>query len=346
MIKYLGSKRALLDPILDAVTELAPAGRVLDLFSGSARVSRALKQAGYAVVANDHNAYAATVARAQVEADREDWQAPAEAELARLQELADALPDEDDAEVEEDWFTCSYCRESRYFRPANGRRIARLREELARAGHPPLLEAVLLAALMEAADRVDSTVGVHMAYLKAWAPRARKSLELRPPELLPRPPAGPCQAWEREALDAACAFDGDLAYLDPPYNHHSYLGNYHLWETLVRWDEPETYGVARKRIDVRERKSPFNSKPRCAEALAAVLEALDGMPLVVSFSDEGFLDAEAMEALLGRHGRVERRSYEHRRYVGARIGIHDPAGRRVGAVSHVRNRERLFLVRP
>jgi adenine-specific DNA-methyltransferase len=34
------------------------------------------------------------------------------------------------------------------------------------------------------------------------------------------------------------------------------------------------------------------------------------------------------------------------RYVGARIGIHDPAGRRVGTVSHVRNSEVVFVCGP
>ena len=31
------------------------------------------------------------------------------------------------------------------------------------------------------------------------------------------------------------------------------------------------------------------------------------------------------------------------RYVGARIGIHNPSGERVGSVSHVRNREYVLI---
>ena len=34
------------------------------------------------------------------------------------------------------------------------------------------------------------------------------------------------------------------------------------------------------------------------------------------------------------------------RYVGARIGIHNPAGERVGTVSHVRNLEYLIVSGP
>ena len=44
----------------------------------------------------------------------------------------------------------------------------------------------------------------------------------------------------------------DLMYLDPPYNQHRYFTNYHVWETLVRWDEPEHYGIACKRVDARD----------------------------------------------------------------------------------------------
>ncbi|HLU36642.1 MAG TPA: hypothetical protein VKZ61_12800, partial [Thermomicrobiales bacterium] len=43
-------------------------------------------------------------------------------------------------------------------------------------------------------------------------------------------------------------------------------------------------------------------------------------------------------------GHVSRIDVDFRRYVGARIGIHNPAGVKVGRVSHVRNTEHLFLV--
>ena len=38
--------------------------------------------------------------------------------------------------------------------------------------------------------------------------------------------------------------------------------NYHVWETLVRWDSPETYGIACKRVDARDpaTMSAFNRK--------------------------------------------------------------------------------------
>jgi adenine-specific DNA-methyltransferase len=68
-------------------------------------------------------------------------------------------------------------------------------------------------------------------------------------------------------------------------------------------------------------------------------------PLVVSFNAEGFLTRGELVALLSTRGEVEVREFDHPRYVGARIGIHNPAGVKVGTVSHVRTTEHLFVVR-
>ena len=322
--------------ICEAVGTMLPSGTVLDLFSGTSRVGHALKDAGYRVVSNDVNQYAATLARCYVECDRAELATQAQHWIDQFQELPGAAS----------WFTQTYCEDSRFFKPENGARIEAIRNAIAAEKFPPQLEAVLLVSLMEAADRVDSTTGLQMAYLKSWAPRALKPLQLRLPDLLERPATGACEAWCSEAKDAAARFDGDLAYLDPPYNQHSYLGNYHIWETLVRWDQPEVYGVARKRMDCRERRSTFNSRPAFAGAFREVIEALSGKLMLISFSDEGYLKRSELEEILGAHGSVEVMERDHPRYVGARIGIHNQQGVKVGKVSHVKNREFLFLVRP
>ena len=74
MIKYIGSKRALLTQIASAIRgQLPEGGTVCDLFSGSARVGHTLKREGFRVWSNDHNAYAHVLATAYVQADRERW---------------------------------------------------------------------------------------------------------------------------------------------------------------------------------------------------------------------------------------------------------------------------------
>ena len=334
MIKYIGSKRALLAHILRAVGAAVPPGAtVLDLFSGTARVGHALKVAGYRVVANDHNAYAHTLATCYVQADAERWAETARRALADLARLP-GRPG---------WFTETYALRARYLHPANAERIEAMREAIAAMGAEPELEAILLTAQMEAADRVDSTAGLQMAYMKRWAPRALNPVELRMPRLLPRPAAGPCRAMAEEAEAAAAAVECDLAYLDPPYNQHSYLGNYHVWETLVRWDRPEVYGVACKRLDCRTRRSDFNSRRRIGPALRRTVAALNCPTLVVSFNDEGYLTREALLEILSARRHVRVIEIPYGRYVGAKIGIHNPKGEKVGTVGRLRNTEYLFI---
>jgi adenine-specific DNA-methyltransferase len=338
VIKYLGSKRTLLPTIVEAVRRAGDSPHtVLDLFSGTARVGHALKAAGCRVIANDHNAYAETLARCYVEADADDVLD----DVHRLVAEFNRLPGSPG------YVTETFCERSRFFQPKNGARIDAIREAIAAKHLSPDLEAVMLVSLMEAADRVDSTTGVQMAYLKSWAPRASNDLELRPPDVLPRAAHGKGRATGLDAADAAARFEADVAYLDPPYNQHSYLGNYHIWESLVRWDKPEVYGVACKRVDVRERQSAFNSRPGCAAALARVLAAVRAPVIVLSFNDEGAIDRATIESLLhglwNGSGRVTTIARPFRRYVGARIGNHNPRGEKVGTVSHVTNTEHLYV---
>lgn len=335
-IKYIGSKRTLIPGILEAIQSLRPDGTVLDLFSGTARVGHALKRAGYRVISNDYLACGETIARCYVQADAKDWLKDA----ARLVREFNKLPGAPG------YFTETFCEQSRYVHPKNGARVDAIREAIAAKGLDPELEAVLLVSLMEAADRVDSTTGLQMAYLKAWAPRAHNDLELRVPELLPRAASGKGEAHRLEAQDAAATLAADIAYLDPPYNQHSYLGNYHVWESLVLWDKPATYGIACKREDVRTRKSDFNSKTRFAEAWARLIERVKAPYLVVSFNNEGYIAREEMEAVLRTRGQVSVLEHDYKRYVGAQIGIHNPQGQRVGTVSHLRNKEYLYVVTP
>ncbi len=246
------------------------------------------------------------------------------------------------------YFTETFCVNSRFFQPKNGERIDAIREAITSKGLEPELEAVMLVSLMEAADRVDSTTGLQMAYLKSWAPRAFKDLELRVPHVLPRAKNGKGEATCLDAQEAATMLEADVAYIDPPYNQHSYLGNYHVWESLVRWDKPEVYGIACKRVDVRQRQSAFNSRPRFAGEMSRLLEAVRSPVLVVSFNNEGYLARAEMEAMLSElwdgAGKVTTIENDFKRYVGAQIGIHNPQGEKVGAVSHVRNKEYLYVV--
>ena len=335
MIKYIGSKRTLVGRIValaSAIRVRAGAESVCDLFTGTTRVAQGLKKAGFSVTANDLATYAEVLALTYIE---HDGARPLADGLAEKLTHLNALPGI------HGYFTQTFCVEARYFQPGNGRRIDAIRTEIDRIAVDREEHAILLTSLLEAADRVDSTTGLQMAYLKEWAPRSYKPLELRLPERLPG--SGKASRDDANAL-AQRMPRVDIAYLDPPYNQHSYHSNYHIWETLVRGDSPRTYGVARKRVDCRTVKSDYNAKGRAWTAFESLVRTVPARHLIVSFNNEGYFAYDDIVALLESvAGEVAVLPVAFRRYVGAQIGIHNPLGAKVGRVSHLMNREFLFV---
>src|SRR5262249_11016190 len=106
LIKYIGSKRLLVPQIVRAILARRPR-TALDLFSGTSRVGHALKREGVRVHANDHNAYAYTLATCYVTSDAHRWREPATRLVAEL----DRLPGR------AGWFTETYAVRSRYLPP-------------------------------------------------------------------------------------------------------------------------------------------------------------------------------------------------------------------------------------
>jgi adenine-specific DNA-methyltransferase len=332
VIKYLGSKRRLV-PVLAAIARTAEARTAVDLFTGTTRVAQAFKQEGAHVTAVDSARYAAAFARCYIETDATG------VDHARLSSAIDQL---NELPGRPGYVTEVFCEQARFFQPANGARIDAIRDAIADDWAGSELEPLLLTSLIEAADRVDSTTGVQMAYVKQWAERSYQPLVLRVPELLP----GAGRAMNGDSVTLASSLGPvDLAYLDPPYNQHRYTANYHVWETLTAWDAPAHYGVACKRDELRDpaTRSAFNARREMPLALRAVIEALDARLVVVSCSSEGWASVDELREWCAARGHTEVMGFDSRRYVGAQIGIFNPQGDRVGEPTHFHNVEYLVL---
>ena len=339
MIKYLGSKRRLV-PALSVLATASGARTALDLFCGTTRVSQAFKARGIDVTAVDSARCAHVLARCYVGTDPD-------ADPSLRDEVALAVDRLNEVPGVPGYVTETFCSDARFFRPENGARIDAVRDAIESefAGTP--LWPVLVTSLLEAADRVDSTTGLQMAYLKQWAPRAGNPLRLRVPDLL----GGPGRAVRGDAcalVGTPALADVDLAYLDPPYNQHRYDANYHVWETLVAWDAPDHYGVACKRTELRDptTRSPFNGRRTMPVALADVVAMVAAEVVVLSYNNESWLTYDELHEVCAARGHVEVLAFDSARYVGARIGIHSPSGHKVGTVSHLRNTEYVVLAGP
>ena len=335
MIKYLGSKRTLI-PALTLLGQASGAKTALDLFTGTTRVAQAFKKLGMTVTASDVASYSECFGKTWIELDS------TEVDHAKLEEAIaelNALPGE------AGYFTEKFCIEARYFQPKNGEKVDAMRRHIELEYRDSWLYYPLLTSLILAADRVDSTTGVQMAFLKGWASRSANDLALRDPELLP----GKGFSVRGDALEIAKVLPHvDLAYLDPPYNQHRYFSNYHIWESLVRWDKPDTYGIANKRIDARDsaNKSPFNSRKTNLASLEKVIGDVNCEVLMLSYNNESWLDRDLLIDICSSKGHVELIDIDFRRYIGSTIGVYNKKGEKVGTPAHKRNLEHLVIAGP
>ena len=332
MIKYLGSKRTLV-PLLNRIIERSQATTASDLFTGTTRVARGFKQAGAFVTAVDTASYAQVFAKTFIELD---------ASQVPIAELNEAVARLNDISGKHGYFTETYCVTSRYFQPANGERVDAIRDLIESDYRDSWMYEPLIASLLLATDKVDSTTGMQMAYLKSWSKRSHNPIKLLVPDLL----NGAGLAIQADALEAVRHLpEVNLAYLDPPYNQHRYFANYHIWETLVRWDAPSTYGIANKRLDVRtkDHRSAFNSKPAMPLALRELVAEARAETVVLSYNNESWLSRDELLDICSVKGHVEIIDVDFKRYVGSQIGVYNKAGERVGEPGAKRNTEHVVI---
>jgi adenine-specific DNA-methyltransferase len=332
VIKYLGSKRALM-PVLETLFAASDATTALDLFTGTTRVAGAMKQAGMFVTAVDTASYSEVFSKTFIELDS------TEVELAELESAIGYL---NSLPSSSGYFTEVFCEKARFFQVDNGQRIDAIRDAIESEFRNSWMYFPLLSSLLIAADKVDSTTGVQMAYLKSWSRRSFMDLELKVPELI----AGKGASVRSDASEAVSSIGPvDLAYLDPPYNQHRYFGNYHIWETLVRWDKPEYYGIANKRLDARDpaNKSEFNSKLTLPTALRKLISNLDARTLILSYNNESWLSRRELTDMCSGFEQVKILDFDSKRYVGAKIGGYNQAGELVGKPGASRNLEHIVV---
>jgi adenine-specific DNA-methyltransferase len=141
----------------------------------------------------------------------------------------------------------------------------------------------LLASLLEAIDKVANTASVYGAFLKALKKSAQKPLDLK---------AATYYLNDHEHIvtnqDVGLLVQNskhDVVYLDPPYNQRQYSGNYHILETIARYDSPEIHGKTGMR-DCREQKSDYCSRAKVKKSYQDLIDTIDAKYIFLSYNDE------------------------------------------------------------
>ncbi len=359
-MRYIGNKTRLIPFLLEAVERVGGRpGVACDPFAGTASVARALKKRGWRVHAGDLMASSYALQVARVELDRTPRFPPnlidvggnggASVSYSQLLEQLERLPARGSFLTEH--FTPAgtdgAAHGRMYFTPENARRIDTVRDAIRQWRDAELIdrqrEQLLVATLIEAADRVANTTGVYASFVKSWQPNAGRTLELRPLRPVSTTTGVGSTAFRGSALELARGVGAlDLAYLDPPYNERQYPAYYHLPEILAQgWNPPPPLRGKTGLIPDEDRRSEWCRRATCEAALGGLLRGLDARHILLSYNDEGLLSLEQIESALREAGdpdtyRCFQQEYQRYRSDG------DHAGRR-----YTRNsvHERLHYVR-
>jgi adenine-specific DNA-methyltransferase len=312
-IKYTGSKRQILPVLLELIRPLG-VKTVFDGFSGTTRVSQALKQSGYTVIANDTAIYSKIFGQCYLLNQKPaDYYQPL---IEHLNKIPGKMG----------WFSHHYGGEphgerttqhdgkKKMWQLHNTKKLDAIREEIDNLTADEIEKSVLLTSLILAMDKVDSTVGHHTSYLMKWAPRAYNTMKMGVPRLLIDERSH--QVIQEDIFDAIKNIEVDLAYYDPPYGSSNelmppsrvrYASYYHIWKTVCLNDKPELVGKANRRADASDvvAGSIFEEFRRnehgrfiVIDAIKKLIENTNAKYIVLSYNNNGRATLEAILEIL------------------------------------------------
>jgi adenine-specific DNA-methyltransferase len=206
-----------------------------------------------------------------------------------------------------------YNGERQYFADANGRKIDTIRqkiEEWKTTGR--ITESAywfLLASLLESADKVANTASVYGAYLKNLKKTAQKEMVLEPANFQTN--INEHQVFNTDSNELIKQIDGDILYLDPPYNERQYGANYHLLNTIARYDDFVPHGKTGLR---NYQKSKYCSRNIVAREFENLIKNAKFKFIFLSYNNEGLMSVEEVRAIMEKYGTYQLAQTDYHRF--------------------------------
>lgn len=299
-MRFIGNKEQII-PEISAILAEAGITRTplvfFDAFCGTGAVSDALKS-DYDIRANDIMEWCVTYTRGRLRAASCKFEALG---FDPFEHFAN------DAGLKQGLFYNNYSpggSSRMYFTPENAARIDYLRCRLEEWRDRKLVSAdeycYLLASLIESTSMVSNTAGVYGAFLKHWDPRALRPFVFAPVKSRPvhaRDVRTDNRRIEEIISDVQC----DILYLDPPYTQNQYGTQYHLLETLVKYDNPEISRITGSRPTAPMR-SDWSKDIKTQILFDRLVAKTTAKYILVSYSADGFMSKSYIESVLKRYG--------------------------------------------
>jgi len=312
-MRFIGCKENLLGFIETFIKERDIRGNVFcDLFAGTGSVAKHFKKLGYKIISSDLLYFSYVLQKVYIEQNQYPKFAkllkhlkidPVEETLftSDSQSAKEIIKYLNNLEGIEGFIYKNYSPEGtqgqtnirKYFTGDNAKRIDTIREKIEEWEKSNLLNEqeyfFLLCSLIEAVPFVANISGTYSAFLKEWDKRAFKKITLEVPEIIKSDETH--KVFNINGLNVFDQIKGiDILYLDPPYNERQYAPNYHILETIAKWDKPEIKGVTGMR-DYEEQKSEFCNSKSGIKALGEIIKKNNFRHLLLSYNDDGIMPA-------------------------------------------------------
>lgn len=314
-MNYIGSKYSLLDFIDTTIKEIVGENlsdlTFCDIFAGTGIVGRYFKTKVRKVISNDWEYYSYALNRNYIGnhseiADKEEY-------IDKLNQLSG---------IENGFIYTQYClgggNGRQYFSDENGKKIDAARTQIENWKNngqiADNLYYFLLCSLIESADKCANTASVYGAFLKNLKKTAQKPLIITSANFQLN--HNEHEVYNEDANELIKKIEGDILYLDPPYNSRQYGANYHMLNTIAEY-KPFT---PKGKTGLREyRKSSYCSKALVKESFENLIRDSQFKYIILSYNNEGIMSLETIKNIMSQYGHYQIFQKKHQRFQADRL---------------------------
>jgi len=297
-MNYIGSKKQLLDFIETTITQevnLLKNKVFCDLFAGTGTVGAHFKAKVKKVIANDIEPYAYTIIYNKIKNS-------SSYDLKKIKH-----------EPKEGFIYKNYALKRSYFSKENAKKIDGLREAIEKSFTCKDINEdeyqFCLASLLFSADRVANTTGIYGSFLKELKFMAKSEMKFLPHYF--EPTKNKHEVYNQDANELIKKIEGDILYLDPPYNHRQYGLNYHILNTIVKNKPFEPRGKSGFDEYIR---SDYCKITKVEDALEELIKLAKFKYIFLSYSNDGILDKMSIKKIMSKYGSYKVKEFIHPRY--------------------------------
>lgn len=330
-MNYIGSKLSLLEFLEDSIKKVAKKDCHVfcDLFAGTGIVGSYFKRKGFKVIANDIQYYSYVLNRHYIQNHKQLEFKGLFTLMANLKktDIKDrkniVLAYLNILKGKKGFIYNNYCLggtkdkdEPRlYFSDENGLKCDSIRQKIETWKNNKVINEneyyFLLASLVESIDKYANTASVYGAFLKNLKKSALKSFILKPAELIVNDQEH--EVYNEDINSVVKKIKGDILYLDPPYNQRQYASNYHMLETIAKYDNPKIHGKTGLR-EYEKQKSSYCSKNQVKQSFKDLIINADVKYIFLSYNNEGLMSADDIKEVMSLRGKYGYFTKEYSRF--------------------------------